>query len=160
MTGADLTMLMPGPLRHRHEGGFARYKRTGQRHMAWQGIELPGLHKEGHEIPLEISFGEFTRDGRRFFTGIARDITERKRAAEALRRTREERLVELERVRKRIATDLHDDVGSSLTRIALLSEVARQRVGGADVSLADPLSSIAGLARELVDSMSDIVWAI
>lgn len=160
MTGAELTMLMPGPLRHRHEGGFARYKRTGKRHMAWQGIELPGLHKEGHEIPLEISFGEFTRDGRRFFTGIARDITERKRVAEALRRTREERLVELERVRKRIATDLHDDVGSSLTRIALLSEVARQRVGSTDVSLADPLSSIAGLARELVDSMSDIVWAI
>jgi PAS domain S-box-containing protein len=160
MTGAELTMLMPGHLRDRHEAGFSRYKQTGKRHMPWQGIELPGLHKDGHEIPLEISFGEFTRDGRRFFTGLARDITERKRAAEALRRTREERLLELERVRKRIATDLHDDVGSSLTRISLLSEVARQRAGDADVSLAEPLSSIAGLARELVDSMSDIVWAI
>jgi len=69
-------------------------------------------------------------------------------------------LAELERVRKRIATDLHDDVGSSLTRISLLSEVVRQKVGHGDASLETPLSSIAGLSRELVDSMSDIVWAI
>ncbi len=87
-------------------------------------------------------------------------MTERKRAEEALRRSREERLIELERVRKRIATDLHDDVGSSLTRISLLSEVVRRQVDGGNPSLAHPLSSIAGLSRELVDSMSDIVWAI
>jgi signal transduction histidine kinase/ligand-binding sensor domain-containing protein len=84
----------------------------------------------------------------------------RQRAADALRRIREERLAELERVRKRIATDLHDDVGSSLTRISLLSEVVQQRLNGDDPALVAPLSSIAGLSRELVDSMSDIVWAI
>ncbi len=81
-------------------------------------------------------------------------------ADKALRRSREERLAELERVRKRIATDLHDEIGSSLTRISLLSEVARQRLGGGEQPLAEPLSSIAALSRELVDSMSDIVWAI
>src|SRR5206468_84902 len=58
------------------------------------------------------------------------------------------------------ATDLHDDVGSSLTRISLLSEVVRRQVRGLDASAGDTLSSIAGLSRELVDSMSDIVWAI
>jgi len=40
---------------------------------------LPGLHKSSAEIPLEISFAEFSNDGQRFFTGIARDISERKR---------------------------------------------------------------------------------
>ena len=160
MLGAELTMLMPQPLRHRHHAGFARYAQSGRRSMSWEAIELPGLHKSGRELPLEISFGEFTRNGQRFFTGIARDITERKRAEDALRRSREERLAELERVRKRIAADLHDDIGSSLTRISLLGEVVRQRVGGADGSLAEPLSSIGNLSRELVDSMSDIVWAI
>jgi signal transduction histidine kinase len=81
-------------------------------------------------------------------------------ADEALRRAREERLAELERVRKRIATDLHDEVGSSLTRISLLSEVLQQRMASVERSLVEPLSSIACLSRELVDTMSDIVWAI
>src|SRR5262249_21777596 len=67
---------------------------------------------------------------------------------------------ELERVRRRIATDLHDDIGSSLTQISLLSEVMRTRVDSKDSRLAEPLSMIASTSRELVDSMSDIVWAI
>jgi len=69
-------------------------------------------------------------------------------------------LEELERVRKRIATDLHDDIGSSLTRISLLSEVAQRREQSVKTSEVGSLATIAGLSRELVDSMSDIVWAI
>jgi PAS domain S-box-containing protein len=158
--GTDLTRLMPEYLRHLHTAGFGRYVETGHKHTSWVAIELPGLHKDGHEIPLELSFGEFSKNGRRYFTGIARDITERKRAEDALRRAREERLVELERVRKRIATDLHDDIGSSLTQISILSEVARQQVGHNETPITKPLSMIAAASRELVDSMSDIVWAI
>jgi two-component sensor histidine kinase len=70
------------------------------------------------------------------------------------------RLLELERVRTRIATDLHDDIGSSLSQIAILSEVANRHVDPAHPHLAEPLTDIAGISRELVDSMSDIVWAI
>ena len=85
---------------------------------------------------------------------------ERLAAADALARANGERLKELEQVRRRIATDLHDDIGSSLTQISILSEVLRQRVTTEQVAVAEPLSMIADSSRELVDSMSDIVWAI
>lgn len=78
----------------------------------------------------------------------------------AVARYRLKRLVELERVRTRIATDLHDDIGSSLSQIAILSEVVSQRVPQDNQPVIEPLSLIAGTSREMVDSMSDIVWAI
>jgi ligand-binding sensor domain-containing protein len=87
-------------------------------------------------------------------------LMEAKLAEENLRKSKEERLVELERVRKRIATDLHDDIGSSLTRISLLSEVTQRQGHQVETPAGGSLSVIAGLSRELVDSMSDIVWAI
>ena len=62
-------------------------------------------------------------------------------------------------VRTRIATDLHDDIGASLSQIAVLSEVAQRGVGN-EIRNGTPLAEIAGISRELVDSMSDIVWAI
>jgi PAS domain S-box-containing protein len=99
----DLTMLMPDHLRHLHQAGVERYIETGRRHINWEGYELPGLHKEGHEIPLEVAFSEYVKNGRRFFTGIVRDITERKRIQES----------QAERVR--IAA-LVADIGAALTQ--------------------------------------------
>ena len=63
----------------------------------------------------------------------------------------------MEKVRTRIATDLHDDIGANLTRISLLSEVAKQKSENGNGNL---LTSIADIARESVASMNDIVWAI
>lgn len=80
LVGRDMTDLMPDYLRRLHEAGMQRYIDTGVKHISWDGVELPGLHKSGREIRLEISFGEFSFGGRRYFTGIARDISERKRA--------------------------------------------------------------------------------
>jgi len=77
MLGQPITMLMPEYLRHVHKEALWRYLETGQRHINWEGIELPGLHKSGGVIRLEISFGEFVAGTRRLFTGIARDVTQR-----------------------------------------------------------------------------------
>jgi ligand-binding sensor domain-containing protein/two-component sensor histidine kinase len=73
-------------------------------------------------------------------------------------RYRVRRLLEVERVRTRIASDLHDDIGASLSQIAILSEVARRRVDTGEAT--EPLDRIGRLSRESVDAMSDIVWAI
>ena len=75
-----------------------------------------------------------------------------------VQRVRTARLVEIERVRTRIATDLHDDIGSTLSQISILSEVAHQRAAGGKSD--EPIERIGTLSRELLDSISDIVWAI
>lgn len=72
LVGGKLTKIMPEYLRRLHEEGLARYVASGTRHLNWDGIALPGLHKNGQEIPLEVSFGEFKRDGKRVFTGFLR----------------------------------------------------------------------------------------
>ena len=74
----------------------------------------------------------------------------------SLHRYRVAQLLAVANIRTRIATDLHDDIGASLSQIAILSEVAQT---GADGNR-PPLLKIASISRELVDSMSDIVWAI
>jgi ligand-binding sensor domain-containing protein/two-component sensor histidine kinase len=73
-------------------------------------------------------------------------------------RYRVARLLGLERVRTRIATDLHDDIGSNLSVVAGLSEVLRQQVSNEHV--ANQLSVIAKVSQRSVDAMSDIVWAV
>jgi signal transduction histidine kinase len=78
----------------------------------------------------------------------------------AVHEARVKRLLEMERLRTRIASDLHDDVGSSLTQISILSEIVRAHLADPGATIADPLSRIGTLSRESVDSMSDIVWAI
>ena len=82
LVGSSLTMLMPEFLRKVHENGLTRYLATGQRHINWQGTELTALRKNGQEFPVEISFGELSRDGHKVFTGFIRDISERKQAEE------------------------------------------------------------------------------
>jgi PAS domain S-box-containing protein len=86
LIGKNLAVLMPDFMRCMHEAGLNRYVETGQRRLNWDAAQLPGLHKDGRAIPLELSFGEYVKDGQRFFTGFARDITSRKQVSEARER--------------------------------------------------------------------------
>ena len=78
----------------------------------------------------------------------------------ALYRVRVARLLALERVRTSIATDLHDDIGASLSRTAILAEVVRRDVAASNPGAAEMLERIARSAREVVDGMSDVVWSL
>ena len=84
MIGQSLTMLMPDYLRAVHKAGFGRYLTTGKRHLSWEHVEVPGLHRDGYEFPLELSFGEFKKNGEHLFIGIARDVSERKQAEKTI----------------------------------------------------------------------------
>jgi two-component sensor histidine kinase len=76
--------------------------------------------------------------------------------AYVLHRNRLRSALAVERVRMRVATDLHDDIGADLSEIAILSELAGRR----DESQREPLlQEIGSSARRLVDTLSDIVWS-
>jgi PAS domain S-box-containing protein len=89
LIGKPLTVLMPEFMRKLHEAGFRRYLATGEQHLNWQGAEVIALRKNGQEFPVEVSFGEMISNGRKVFTGFIRDISEKKRAEDELRKQKE-----------------------------------------------------------------------
>ncbi len=136
LIGQSLTVLMPDYLRKLHHAGLGRYVETGHKHISWEGVELKGVHLDGHEIPIEVSFGEFKESGRRFFTGAVRDISVRKRAEEE-----RERLLERERQAREEAEQanrLKDEFLATLSH-----------------ELRTPLTSIVGWSAMLANSQLD-----
>jgi PAS domain S-box-containing protein len=83
--GANIKMLMPEPYRREHDGYVAAYLSTGQKRIIGSGREVVGLRKDGSTFPMDLSVSETRLGSRRIFTGIVRDITERKRLEEELK---------------------------------------------------------------------------
>ena len=72
-------------MREEHDGYLRRYLTTGERRIIGIGREVVARRKDGTTFPVDLAVGEAVIDGRRLFTGVVRDITERKRAEEAIR---------------------------------------------------------------------------
>lgn len=123
------------------------------------GVEVEAAAKprwiQSFAYPVKTDAGELLE-----VIMVMEDVTEIKNSEAKLQYASEERLRELEQVRRRIAADLHDDIGSSLTQISIYSEVLQQRIDKSNQRVMEPLEFIASSSRELVDAMSDIVWAI
>jgi PAS domain S-box-containing protein len=82
--GQPLTSLMPFYHHTRHTNGMKRVISGGDRHVIGKTVEIEGLRKDGSVFPLELSLSTWETKSGQFFTGIIRDITERKRVEEAL----------------------------------------------------------------------------
>jgi diguanylate cyclase (GGDEF)-like protein/PAS domain S-box-containing protein len=85
--GKPLTVLMPERYRDAHERGMGRFLLTNEPRVIGMGaVEVHAQHQDGSEFPVELSLSHWSEGEGRFFTGILRDITERKRAEDALAR--------------------------------------------------------------------------
>src|SRR5438094_249386 len=84
-----LTLLMPQRFHDAHRQRLARFLTTGEARVVGRTVELVGQRKDGTEFPLELCLASWKARGDTFFTGILRDITERKRAEELLRASEE-----------------------------------------------------------------------
>jgi PAS domain S-box-containing protein len=83
--GKNVNMLMPVPYRDEHDNYLRNYLETGVRKVIGIGREVAGRRRDGTVFPMELSVSEVRLGDRRLFTGIVRDITERKKAEEQLR---------------------------------------------------------------------------
>jgi PAS domain S-box-containing protein len=84
VTGRSLTLLVPDRFREAHSAGLARVVATGETRIVGQTVEVFGLHRDGHEFPIELALATWVEEGQRFFSGIIRDITERTEMTRAL----------------------------------------------------------------------------
>jgi PAS domain S-box-containing protein len=84
VVGKPLTVIIPERFRRLHEDGIARVRRSGKSKLAGSVVELAGLHRDGHELPIELSIGSWNGPEGMAFSGVLRDITERKRVEASL----------------------------------------------------------------------------
>lgn len=84
MIGENVRRLMPEPYRSEHDGYVSNYVETGEAKIIGIGREVTGLRKDGTTFPMDLAVSAFWLDGERMFTGIVRNITDRKRLEDQL----------------------------------------------------------------------------
>jgi PAS domain S-box-containing protein len=127
--GRDIAdVIIPPSLRNRHHEAFGRYLRTGQTRLLERRFETVGMRADRSEFPVELTITRLQVPGRPVFMGFLRDITERKRAEEELRASRQ-RLVEAQDTeRRRLERNLHDGAQQRLVALALTLRLIRAQV--------------------------------
>ncbi len=113
--GAPLTTVMPERFEDAHFDALDAYLETGDRKLDWNDIQLPAIHKDGHEIQLSITFEEHELRDERYFSGIMRDVTERVEHERQLERQNEQ----LEKFASIVSHDLRDPLNTAQATLAL-----------------------------------------
>jgi PAS domain S-box-containing protein len=163
LIGESLTVLMPDRFVEQHYESLERYLATGDRRLDWEYIQLPGLHRDGHEVPLAISFSEYRHEGDRFFTGIIRDNTEWKRLEAELTETIDE-LAEanqkLEASNERLeqfASAVSHDLQEPLRMVSSYLQLLDRRYGD---DLDDDAEEFIGYAVDGADRMRTMIESL
>jgi PAS domain S-box-containing protein len=88
--GKPITFVMPEHYHAAYQDGIHRLVSTGESHIVGKTVEMAGLRRDGGEFPMELSLSTWKVREETFFTGIVHDITQRKQAADALRKANDE----------------------------------------------------------------------
>lgn len=146
--GQPITSMMPLPYRARHLHGLETVTRSGKSRSVGRTLELMGLRKDGNEFPLELSMATWENAGRRFYCGIIRDITGRRRAEKA----RDKLQTQLVQARKMeavgsLAGGVAHDFNNMLTVVTGCAEIAMEKLTPADPARAEVAEILAAADR-------------
>ena len=156
--GAPLSSFLPERFRASHDDHVRRFGETGVSARRMGALRVvAGLRRDGREFPIDASISQHTDGGRKFFTVILRDVTQRVEAENALLRSKEElQALALsahqarEQEQNRISRELHDELGQSLTALRMMALWIRERTGEEDAELVAKLTRMSALLNETV----------
>jgi two-component system sensor kinase FixL len=133
--GRNVSELMPEPDRSRHDSYIARYRSTGERHIIGIGRIVTGKRRDGTTFPMHLSIGEMQSEGKVYFTGFVRDLTEHQQTQARLQELQSE-LVHVSRLSAmgEMASALAHELNQPLAAISNYMKGSRRLLAGS----ADP----------------------
>ena len=144
-------MLMPAPYHDQHDAYLENYRRTGERKIIGIGREVVGRRKDGTVFPMDLSISEINVGGRRMFTGLVHDVTQRKQAEEELRAARDElenrvrqRTAELQRANAELPQAKEAAEAASRAKSAFLANMSHE--------IRTPMNAIIGMTELVLQS--------
>lgn len=157
VVGRNVKMLMPEPYRREHDGYLENYHKTGKAKIIGIGREVEGRRKDGEKFPIDLAVSEVHLEDRKIYSGIVRDISERKEQ-EHQQRELMEKLVASNTELERFAYVASHDLQEPLRMVVNFTELlARKYQGELDETAHRYIEYASSAAHRMRDLVNDLL---